>query len=81
MFHIHNSKDPSRVMFIAESNTDMDCLKLMYDSHIVFGMFKLFDSRDAKFESGESRFLHKNFPLAVGFAQVKEVKDYVPKKE
>lgn len=82
MFYIRNSKDPSRVLFVAESNTDMDCLKLLYDAHIIFGMLKLYDTREDKNKcSEEFKFLHKNFSLATGFAQVNEVKDFVPKKE
>ena len=67
MIHLINKKRPDDIMVIAESKTDMDFLRLLYDTHIVFGQWKIYDKENDKSRSSnEYKFLQKNYPLAYG---------------
>ena len=77
----HNSKDETKKLIIAETKDDMDVLQFLYDSHIVFGLWKVYTVKGDKHKSSqEAKFLMHNFPLAAGLGFVNVRNGYVPEE-
>jgi len=82
MILINNSKDSSQKLLIAETNNDMDVLHFLFDSHIVFGMWKIYDyGGDKSRICREAKYLMTNHPLAKGMSFINKVENYVPKEK
>ena len=65
------SKPDEKVVIVAESDSDMEVLRFLYDQHVVFGMWKLYTKTDDKSKSSDEYiFLNKFYPNAVGLAWV-----------
>lgn len=75
MLHLSNPKNEKKHLLIAENDNDMKVLHFLYDSHICFGMWSIYDKKGDKSKScGEARFLIANFPLAAGLANINDAK-------
>lgn len=65
------SQPNNKVIIVAETETDMEVIRFLYDQHVVFGMWKLYTKADDKDKSSdEGSFLNKFYPDAVGLAWV-----------
>ncbi|MHB8362720.1 MAG: hypothetical protein ACYDBX_03820 [Patescibacteria group bacterium] len=79
MLKLINNKKPDQAILIAETKYDMDVLHFLYDAHICFGMWKIYDKTLSKERtSSEYKFLSTNFPLADGMAFINKIEGFVP---
>lgn len=69
MIKLDNPKN-KKIMYIAESQTDMDILHDFFDNKRLHGLYLLYDHKDKTKNHKQADFLQKNFPLAYGLAMV-----------
>lgn len=82
MYYVQDKKKPDHILFIAESDTDMKCLTMLYEAKICFGMYMLYDYKnDTRKISKEAKLFMKTFPLASGGAFISRVSGFVPQSE
>ena len=71
MLLIENKKIPTKVMLIAESQTDMQALHYFFDNKTIRGLHSIYDSTGDKHKASDmAKFMQKNFPLAVGMGML-----------
>jgi len=82
MIKIESKKNKSKVLLIAETDNDMDTLKFLFDSHVVFGFWKLYNYKEDKTRTiPEAKYMRLNFPLAVGMGFININSTYIPKEK
>lgn len=77
-----NSDEVSECILVAESKEDYLSLEFLFKSHIVFGMYLLYNYIEDKLKTKpEAKFLMTNYPLAFGFARINVNSKFVPRAD
>lgn len=64
-------------LLVAENKEDLKVLHYLYDKHILFGAYKMYDKlNDKSRTSNEAKFLATHFPLSDGMLFVNVVEGY-----
>jgi hypothetical protein len=79
---IHQS-DKSKAILVAKNEDDAKCLRLLYDNHVVFGLWKLWlDNPEGKGRDNEAiKQLLTAFPDMKGVAWLNLVRGFIPSEE
>lgn len=79
---VRNTKYPDRVLILAETDNDRETLKILYDSHIIFGLYQIWlKSPDGKGENlPEIKPYLEKIPTLTGLGWLNIVKGFVPTK-
>lgn len=77
-----SNKNGKVAMFIAESESDWECLELLYYESILFGAYSIYNFKEKK-ETLEptALWLNKNYPNCYGILQISIVSGFTGKKE
>ena len=64
-------------LLIAETKDDLKAIHYLYDKHILFGAYKIYDRTGDKAKSSdEAKFLATHYPLSEGMMFVNVVEGY-----